>query len=303
MQAFKIRLLAAAAIAATVLTPIAAQAAVNWVLPSTTTVAGDRSWVTVDAATSDQAFSPNLRALPLDTIQIFDAEGQAVTPQTASQGRLRSSFDIQIAKPGTYKIASVSTAIIASWTENGEVKRFRGTGADFAKQVPAGAADLKTVRTLSRYETFVTRDNPTTEVFKTTGEGLEMVPVTHPADIVAGEAASFRFLLDGKPAAGLEVVLKRGGDFWEAKPPELTLKTGADGGLKVTLPKSGVWLISASYRTGDTGRPAPGGPPPAGGPGGPPGPGGPGAPPRPAQPLAGDGYGANYSATIEAQIP
>ncbi len=289
----KTRSLTAAAFIAALIAPVAAQAAVNWVLPSTTVVSGNRSWVTVDAASSDQAFAPNLRPLPLDTIKVFDPEGQAVEPQTPSMGKLRSSFDLQIAKPGTYKIASVSTAVLASWTENGEVKRFRGSGDEFTAKVPAGAADLKTVKSLSRYETFITRDNPTTEVFKPTGQGLELVPVTHPADIVAGEAASFRFLLDGKPAAGLSVVLKRGGDFWNAKPTEIDLKTSADGGVKVILPQSGVWLISASYHTGETGR--------GGGPGGPPA--GPGAPPRPAQPLAGDGYGANYSATIEAQIP
>lgn len=104
-------------------------------------------------------------------------------------GKLPSSFDLQLAKPGTYKIAAVSTAVLASWTENGEVKRFRGTGQEFSAQAPSGAADLKTIRTLSRYETFVTRDNPTTTVFKTTGEGLELLPVAHPADVVAGEPA------------------------------------------------------------------------------------------------------------------
>lgn len=289
-------MLSGAVLAAALAGPIAAQAAVNWVLPSTSIVSGNRSWVTFDAATSDQAFAPNLRPLPLDTIQVFDPEGQKVEPQTPTMGKLRTSFDLQIAKPGTYKVASVSTAVLASWTENGEVKRFRGSAEEFAAKVPAGAADLKTVKTLGRYEAFVTRDNPTTEVFKPTGQGLELVPVTHPADIVAGEAARFRFLLDGRPAAGLTVVLKRGGDFWNAKPTEIDLKTSADGGVMVTLPQSGVWLISASYHTGETGR--------GGGPGGPPsGPAGPGALPRPAPPLAGEGYGANYSATIEAQIP
>ena len=39
----------------------------------------------------------------------------------------------------------------------------------------------------------------------------------------------------------------------------------ADGGVKVTLPQSGAWLISASYHTGETGRGGgPGGPPPHG---------------------------------------
>lgn len=292
--------------AALLAAPAAALAAHSWVLPSTMTLSGDNAWITVDAATSDELYFPNLRPIRLETVTVLDAEGQPVEPTGASAGRLRSTFDVQLTKPGTYKIASVSTAVVASYTEAGVVKRFRGSGEDFAKQVPADAADLKTVRTVTRNETFVTRDAPTTVVFKPLGQGLEMEPVTHPADVVVGEPATFRLLLDGKPAAGLEVEFKRGGDHWTLKPAEPKATTGADGAFTVTFPVGGVWLIEAAYHSGETGR---GGPPPGGPrPGGPGAPGeapgaAPAAPPPPAQPLAGDGYHAIYTATIEAQLP
>lgn len=298
MKTLKTRLLAAAALAVATLAPAVAEAARNWLLPSTTVLSGRNAWVTFDAASSDELYFPNMRPLQMDTIQVFDSEGQPVKPENLSMGKFRSTFDVEFKKPGTYRIAAVSEQVMASWTENGEVKRFRGTGADFAKQVPAGAADLKTIKTLTRDETFVTRDGPTTTVFKPTGQGLELVPVTHPSDVVVGEAASFRLLLDGKPAAGVEVIFLRGADRWKTKPNEIKVKTGADGGLKVTLPEGGIWWMGATYRSGETGR----GPGP--GPGGPGRPGGrpaPGAPPPPAQPLAGDGYSTSYTATIEAQ--
>lgn len=311
MTGLKTRLLTAAALGAALLLPAAAQAARSWVLPSTTVLSGPNAWVTVDAASSDRLYLPNLRPLRLDSIQVLDSEGQPVQPQSPSMGKFRSTFDVQVTKPGTWKIASVSTSVTASWTDNGEVKRFRGSSDDFAKQVPAGAADLKTIRTIARSETFVTRDKPTDAALKPTGQGLEMAAVTHPSDVVAGEAATFKLLIDGKPAAGLEVTVARGYDDWSAKPtPELKVKTGPDGAFKVTLPQAGLWWISASYSTGQTGR---GGPPP-GGPGGPPpggpAPGGPGMggeggmrPQGPAQPLAGDGYAATYTAVVEAQLP
>lgn len=91
---------------------------------------------------------------------------------------------------------------------------------------------------LTRYETFVTRGAPTAEVFKTTGQGLELVPITHPADVIAGETSSFRFLPHGKPAAGLDVAFKRGCDVWKPKPTQLDLKAGPNGDLNVTLPES-----------------------------------------------------------------
>lgn len=282
--------LAAAALIA-IVAPGSAHAVHNWVLPSTMVLSGDNAWITVDAATSDHLYQPNLRPLRLEAIQVVDSEGQSVTPLNGITGKFRSSFDVQLTKPGTYKISATTNDVIASYTADGAVKRFRGTGDDFTRQVPAGAADLKTVRTLGRFETFVTRDKPTTTVFKTTGVGLEMAPVTHPADVVAEEPASFRFLLDGKPAAALEVTFRRGGDNWKTDPYDLKVKTDAQGLVKVTLPEPGFWWIGATYRTGDDGR----GPPP--------GPRAPGAPPPPAQPLAGDGYSALYSATIEAQMP
>ncbi len=317
----KSRLLAAVALASATILPVTAHASRNWVLPSTTTLSGSNAWITVDAASSDDLYFPDLRPLALTSIQVTAGDGAADQVQNGSQGKLRSTFDVQVTKPGTWKIASVSSMVMASWTENGEVKRFRGTGEDFAKQVPAGAADLKTIRNLSRSETFVTRDKPTSDALKPTGKGLELVPVTHPSDVVASEPATFKLLLDGKPAAGLEVEVMRGYDHWSAKPAAtLTVKTGPDGAFKVTMPQAGLWWISATYRTGETGRGGPpggeGGPRPQGAPGGAPAGGMPGMPGMsgpgggegrgqqgPAQPLAGDGYSASYTAVIEAQLP
>jgi uncharacterized GH25 family protein len=310
----KSRLFAAVALAAATILPVTAQAARNWVLPSTTTLSGSNAWITVDAASSDELYFPDIRPLRLDSIQVIAGDGQPDQLLNGSMGKLRSTFDVQVTKPGTWKIVSVSTTVMASWTENGEVKRFRGAGEDFAKQVPAGAADLKTIRNVSRSETFVTRDKPTTDALKPTGHGLELVPVTHPSDVVAGEPATFKLLVDGKPAADLEVEIMRGYDHWSAKPSAtITVKTGPDGAFKATLPQAGLWWINATYRTGETGRGGEGPRPPAapGGMPGMPGMGGPGPGPGgeggqrggPAQPLAGDGYSASYTAVIEAQLP
>ncbi|WP_258079450.1 DUF4198 domain-containing protein, partial [Xanthomonas arboricola] len=41
-------------------------------------------------------------------------------------------------------------------------------------------------QSFNRVETFVTRGAPTTTVFKPAGKGIELVPVTHPNDLVAG---------------------------------------------------------------------------------------------------------------------
>ena len=308
---FKKRLLAVAAplaLGVALVLPTAASAHRGWILPTATVLSGESAWVEVDAAVSNELFYPDHNPMRLDGLVVTAPDGSVDKIQNALTGKYRSTFDVQLSKPGTYRIGSATSTIMASWTEAGQVKRFRGTPEDFAKQVPTGAADLKTIKSFNRNETFVTRDAPTTTVFAPTGKGLELVPVTHPNDLVAGEAATFKFLLDGKPAADLEVTLAPGNSRYRATPGDFKVKTGADGAFKVTFPEAGMYWLNATVRTGETGRRpgGEGGGPGMGGPGGPggPGPGGPaGGQQGPATPLAGNGMSASYTATLEALRP
>jgi uncharacterized GH25 family protein len=291
-MSLRTRLLAVAAAGLVLALPLAANAHRGWIVPSFTVLSGDGAWVTVDAAISNELFYADHNPMRLDAVVVTAPDGSVDKVQNALTGKYRSTFDVQLSKPGTYKIGSAVSTIMASWTQDGQVKRFRGSPDDFAKQVPAGAADLKTIKSFNRNETFVTRDAPTTTVFAPTGKGLELVPVTHPNDLVAGEAATFKFLLDGKPAADLEVTFAPGNSRYRATPGDFKVKTGADGSFKVTFPEAGMYWMNAVVRTGETGR----------GPGGPGMGGGPGAP-VPATPLAGDGMSASYTATLEALRP
>ncbi len=316
---FKKRLLAVAGpliLGAALVLPTAASAHRGWLLPTATVLSGDSAWVEVDAAVSNELFYPDHNPMRLDGLVVTAPDGSVDKIQNGLTAKYRSTFDVQLSKPGTWKIGSFTNSVMASWTENGEVKRFRGTPEDFAKQVPAGAADLKTIKSSNRNETFVTRDAPTTTVFAPTGKGLELVPVTHPNDLVAGEAATFKFLLDGKPAANLEVTFAPGNARYRAAPGDFKVTTGADGAFKVTFPEAGMYWMNAVVRAGETGRRpeggpggGEGGPRPAGAPGGQgmggmPGMGGPGGGQQgPATPLPGNGTSASYTATLEAQRP
>lgn len=303
-MSLKKSLFAVAAAGLALAAPLAANAHRGWLVPSFTVLSGDGSWVTVDAAISNELFHADHRPMRLDSVVATAPDGSSQKLQNTSTGQLRSTFDVQLNQPGTWRIGSASNTVTASWTEAGVVKRFRGSAEDFAKAVPAGATDLKTITGASRNETFVTRDKPTTENLKPTGKGLELVPVTHPNDIVATEAATLKFVLDGKPAADLEVTIIPGGYRWRSTPGEIKVKTGADGSFKFTLPEAGMYWINASARGGESAGRGPGGPG-MGGPGGPGGgaPGAAPAAPAPVTALAGNGFSASYTATLEAQRP
>ncbi len=111
---------------------------------------------------------------------------------------------------------------------------------------PAGATNVKTAESNNRNEIFVTVGEPTTTLFKPTGKGIELVPVTHPNDLIAGEAATFQFLLDGKPAAGLPVTVIPGGIRYRDQLGQMDLKTGADGKVEINWAEPGMYWLNVT---------------------------------------------------------
>lgn len=249
--------LALITLAAALAAPLAAQAHRAWLAPTSTTLSGNDAWVAFDAGMSNGVFIPDHAAMRLNGLAVTAPDGSAVQPEHMMQGQYRSTFDVHLTQNGTYKVANVSNGFMASYKLNGEQKRWRGAASEFPAALPQGATDVQATRTASRIETFVTLNNPTDTVFAPTGEGLEMVPATHPNDLVAGEAASFTLLKDGQPAANLEVTVARGGLRYRDNPEEMTVTTGADGVFSVTWPEAGMYWLNASVRAPGEGQ-APG---------------------------------------------
>jgi uncharacterized GH25 family protein len=258
-----------AALAATVaalLLPTAAQAHRAWLLPSSTVFSGQEPWVTVDAAVSNDIFYFEHVPGNLDNLVITGPNGKPVEAQNPAKGRYRSVFDVKLDQSGTYRIALVNEGMFASFKVGNEMKRLRGTADTLRKEIPKDAQDVRVTRTQSRVETFVTRGKPNNDSLKPTGRGIELVAITHPNDLFAGETATFRFLDDGKPAAGYGVTVILAGKRYQDKLTELNLDTDKNGEIKVTWPQAGMYWLEV-----EPARPAR----PQGGPGA--GPGGPGA--------------------------
>ncbi|MET0361078.1 MAG: DUF4198 domain-containing protein [Sphingobium sp.] len=302
----KAKLLIAGALAA-LLASGSAQAHRQWMLPSSTTLSGTDSWVTVDAAVSNDVFYFEHNPMRTDNVTVTQPDGTAGKIENAATGKYRSTFDVHLTQQGTYRIAAVSSGINGIYTLNGEVKRLpRGTTKNnLAAAIPAGATDVKTAEMASRNEIFVTLGAPTTTIFKPTGVGIELVPVTHPNDLVSGEPATFQFLLNGKPAAGLKVTAIPGGIRYRDALGQIDLTADKDGKVSINWPSPGMYWINATTGGGGEGggMGGPGGPgaqgqrvPGAGGPGG-----AEGGPPRP--PAGPPQNRASYVSTLEVLAP
>jgi hypothetical protein len=77
--------------------------------------------------------------------------------------------------------------------------------------------------------------------------GLELVPITHPNELIAGEAAKFKFLLDGKPMPDLEFSAVLGGVRYSGLLTEVHARTDAKGEFSIAWPEAGLYWLNASY--------------------------------------------------------
>ncbi len=246
--------------------PFSAAAHKQWLVPSQATVNGQDVWVTFDAAVSNQLFFPDHVAMRLDNVVATAPDGSQLQLQNASTGKYRSTFDLQLQQEGTYRVANVNHGVSASWDTaeslaakakaRAEGKPTTGPGAprggflrnatpeELATRIPADAQNLQVTETLGRVETFVT--NGRTTAIKPVGQGLELVPVTHPNDLFAGEEATFVLHLDGKPAAGLQVEVVRGETRYRNAQEEIQATSGQDGRLAITFPQPGLYWLEVS---------------------------------------------------------
>jgi len=242
-------------VAAVVLALCGAASAVQahnvWLMPSST-VLSKAEWITVDAAVSNDLFYFNHFPLGLDTLAVTGPNGAAVAPQNPHRGKLRSVFDLELQQPGTYRIAVTNGGMFASYKDKatGQTRRWRGTPEKFAAEVPADAQELTVTQSAGRIETFVTVGKPS--VPAPIGQGLELVPVTHPNDLAKGEKATFALHVDGQPASGLEVTVVQGGTRYRDKVDEIKVTTDAAGRFSVTWPQAGMYWIEAATRDNKT---------------------------------------------------
>jgi uncharacterized GH25 family protein len=236
----------ALAAAATLALPFAAHAHRAWLLPSGTIYSGQQPWVSVDAAISNDIFYYEHNAAGLDNLLVIAPNGQPVQAENQAKGRYRSVFDVKLEQQGTYRIALVNEGMFASFKLGNETKRVRGSAETLAKEIPADATELRVNQNNSRVETFVTRGKPSTDALKPTGKGIELVAVTHPNDLVEGDTATFRFLDNGKPAAGYSATVILGGLRYRSELGEIRLDTDQNGEIQVKWPAPGMYWVNVA---------------------------------------------------------
>lgn len=218
------------------------------VVPSHYVQSKTGSFVSVDISASNMTFQAD-KGIALDAFYVLLPDGRKTKPAAVYQGKRKSLADVELATAGTYRLElGHGMRYFTSYELNGERKRLMANKKERATQLPSGAEKVVTTQGTSRALAFVTVNQPTDRVLALSNQGLEFQFDRHPADIVAGEQATVTLLINGKPAAGVELDLSREGELYRNEPERQHQVTDSSGQFVFTAPVAGRYLLEASYQ-------------------------------------------------------
>jgi hypothetical protein len=234
----------------------------RYILPSHTILSGQApQYVTLSASISNDIFHPdkplgnNGGGVVNPFLQgIFQFIKPTITLPDGSlsdnilwQAYARQSVaDLKLEQSGTYKISFIQSPTPLTTFTNAEGEKSR----QFGEQVPmpSGATDIVRHTVHSRVETYITHNAPSEAALKASGQGLEVLPLTHPNDLFVGEPAQFQLLLNGKHLPqGIEVELTREGTRHRNQRGIQHLTTDPQGNVTVDFDQAGFYLLEVEY--------------------------------------------------------
>lgn len=208
--------------------------------------------VAIDATATHGLFRIE-KPVSADAISVYGPDGKSVRDiGTVIKGLTRTSFELPITEEGTYKVVygSGEAGYMTSYTIGARDtnKRLRGVNKTQAQsQVPADAKNVQTIRMARTSVAFITNKLPTDTVFKPAGKGLELVPITHPADYINGEEIALQVVMDGKPLKGAEIKFEAEASQYRASEEPTVITTDDKGEASITLEEAGRYIATVSF--------------------------------------------------------
>lgn len=228
-----------------------AQAHPRWVLPSHFTVSKEGGdWLTFDVTASHGTFVFDKPA-GSDQAFVIMPDGRLERPNFVVRGKRRSMFDFYFEEEGTHKVAINNQPSYYTQYKAGRrdtVKWARASKADRASVIPEKARDVVTQLSYTRAESYVTVGMPTEKALEIEGKLLEMKPITHPSDIIEGEAVTFQFFFNGEPQQGVTAEITREGTLYRNHQEQMDVVSDKEGKITFTPEVAGRYLMKANYK-------------------------------------------------------
>ncbi|AUI88638.1 nickel transporter [Vibrio azureus] len=223
----------------------------RWVLPSHFTVSKEGGdWLTFDVTASHGTFVFDKPASSEQALIIMP-DGRSERPNFVLRGKRRSVFDFFFVEEGTHKVTINNAPDYYTQYKAGRrdtIKWIKANKSNRDTVLPKQARDLMTQLTSTRAESYITVGKPTEKVLDIEGRLLEMKPLTHPSDIVEGEAVTFQFFFDGKPQSGVTAEITREGTLYRNHQEQIDVVSDQDGKITFTPSVAGRYLMKANYK-------------------------------------------------------
>ncbi|EIC5073173.1 DUF4198 domain-containing protein [Vibrio parahaemolyticus] len=232
-------------------TATTAQAHPRWVLPSHFTVSKEGGdWLTFDVTASHGTFVFDKPAGSEQAFVIMP-DGRSERPNFVIRGKRRSMFDFFFVEEGTHKVAINNEPSYYTQYKAGRrdtVKWVRANKAERADVLPEKTRDVVTQLSYTRAESYITVGKPTEKALEIEGKLLELKPLTHPSDIIEGEAVTFQFFFDGKLQQGVTAEITREGTLYRNHQEQIDVVSDKDGKITFTPDVAGRYLMKANYK-------------------------------------------------------
>jgi len=199
--------------------------------------------VTVEAGFTDDIFAGRV-AMRSDHWNVFGPSGEVPISDVTYLNQI-AVFEVMTPADGTYRISSGRREGRMGKMYRSATQGWRFVGEE-AGVTPAEADQVET-QSITVADVYVTRGDGR-EIPAGRGVGVEVIPVTHPTEIVEGEDAVFQLLIDGKPVAGQAVTVFREVGRYDGRSVEVDVTTGEDGRFTVRPSAPGAYLTLVRYR-------------------------------------------------------
>jgi len=227
-----------------------ANAHTRWLLPSHFTVSKvGGEWLTFDLTAANSTFVFDKPANAVGA-RVIMPDGRKERPNFTVTGKRRSVFDFEFVEEGTHKVVAENPPSYFTLFKAGKrdtPKRLRVNKVERVAMLPEGARDVETAVSFNRVESYVTVGKPSTKAFELEGKYLELVPITHPADIVAEEPVTMQLFFNGKAQANVKILVEREGAIYRNEKQELKLETDKEGFVTFTPEQAGRYLLVATH--------------------------------------------------------
>lgn len=247
--------LKALGLACSVLSGVALSCVVNahprWVLPSHFTVSKEGGdWLTFDVTASHGTFVFDKPA-GSQNASITMPDGRSERPNFTLTGKRRSVFDFFFSEEGTHKVKINNQPSYYTQYKAGKrdtEKWVRANKVERASVLPKQARDVVTVVGYTRAESYVTVGKPNEKAFELENKYLELKPITHPSDIVAGEPVRLQFYFNGKAQQGVTAEITREGTLYRNHQEQIDVVSDEKGFMEFTPEIAGRYIMKASYK-------------------------------------------------------